>query len=391
MSEENAEVKTAVKADDKGTVVNVETELKGAEIRDNIETHNEGVTFEPLFKDEGVSEAELRGDDSVAAGEKKADPGPKGDESTQKAAEEAAKLAGPDGKAEADAKVKADADAKAQAEKPTLPKEVVDKLSQNEEHISGLTTAVSRERQTVKVLKTENQRLAAENEQLKQPKASTDKEAEKFKDFKVLSEEEYDSLVDKDPDSASKYLYKLNKYQDYQSQIKNSKTIEARAKSAEKEIVDYGISELEKVLPGITQGKNDLAAKLTEFAVKHGVDDSVLAVLTDPRTKVITPQGENLIIGDGAAQLVALIKSTFEAVSNVPDRAKIEAELRPIIEAEVQKKIIDKLKQNPSMGFRSLDALAGSGGKDAKPLTGVITESDYAKMTEQEKAAALGG
>lgn len=389
MAGENAESTTST---DKGTVANVETELKGAEIRDNIESHNEGVTFEPLFESEDVSEAELRGEEPVAAGDKTATPEPKGDDDpAKKAAEEAAKLTGTDAEAEAKAKADADVKAKEEAEKAALPKDVAEKLSQMEEHVSGLTIAVGKERQQVKSLRTENQRLAAENEQLRQPKEAIDKEAEKFKDFKVLSEEEYDNLVDADPDAASKYLYKFNKYKDYQGQINSRKTTEAQAKSAEQEIVNYGIQELEKVLPGITQGKNDLASKLTEFAIKHGVDDSVLAVLTDPRTKVITPRGENLIIGDGAAQLVSLIKSTFEAVSNVPDREKIEAELRPKILAEVQREVIEKLKQNPSMGFRSLDALAGSGDKDAKPFTGIVTEADFAKMTDAEAKAALGG
>jgi hypothetical protein len=105
----------------------------------------------------------------------------------------------------------------------------------------------------------------------------------------------------------------------------------------------------------------------------------------------MTPQGENLIIGDGAAQLVRFIKETYDKSSNIPDRQKIEAELRPQIEAEVYKKVMDKLKKDPSMGFRSLDQLAGSGDKDAKPTGGFLTVSDYAKMTDAEKEAALGG
>lgn len=367
-----------------------EVDLKGAEVRDNLELHNEGVVYEPLFKGEGVTEAQLRGEED-ATGVEKASPEPTGDDLTKKT--ETDDKAKPDEKAAVD-KAKADADAKPKADaekKPELPKEVADEIAKKEEHIAGLTTAVGKERQNVRTLKQELQRLTAENEQLRQPKEATDKDAEKFKDFKVLSDEDYENLVDEDPDSATKYLYKLNKYNEYQSKVKANKVNEGRAKSAETEIVNFGIQELEKVLPGITRGRNDMVSKLTEFAVKHGVDDAVLAVLTDPRTKVITPQGENLIIGDGAAQLVRLIKETYEAVSSTPDRAKIEAELRPIIEAEAQKKIIEKLKQNPSMGFRSLDQLAGSGDKNAKPLTGTITVADYAKMPEEERRAALGG
>lgn len=396
--------KEAAKAEDKGTVKNPETELKGAEVRDNIETHNEGVTFEPLFGNEAVTDDQLKGEDDP--GEKTADPEPKDDDAKKKSKEAEEKKTDEQKEAELksdpDAKEKANADAKAKEEaekgkdgKPELPKEIVENLSKKEEHIAGLTTAVKQERDLVKRLRHENQRLFAENQTLKSPKASADKEAEKFKEFKVLSDEEYESLLDEDPDGAAKYLYRYNKYRDWQDGIHKRQLSEHQAQSAEREIVGYGLQELERVLPGITQGRSDLAGKLTEFAVQAGVDTNVLAVLSDPRTKIVTIDGENLLMGDGAAQFVQLIKSSYEKVSNVPDvkvlRTEIEAELRPKIEAEVQKKLIDKLKKDPSGDFRSLDQLAGSGSKDVKPVTGAISEQAYANMSEAEQRAALGG
>jgi regulator of replication initiation timing len=380
--------KTVTETTDKGTVQNVSTELQGAEIRDNIESHNEGVKFEPLFESESISEAALMGEDEAATGEQKADPGPTGDAETKNAgADDAAKKAADEAKAKGDAEAKKKAD----AEKASLPKEVLEDLKNKEEHISGLTTAVSQARQNVKILKQEIQRLSAENAQLKTPRDVTSKEAEKFKDFKVLSDDEYENLVNADPDGATRYLYRLNKYNEHQNKVSAEKANAAKAQGAEKEIVNYGIQELERVLPGITQGKNEMATKLTEFAMKHGVDDAVLAVLTDPRTKVRTPQGEDLLIGDGAAQLVALIKSTYEALANVPNRETIEAELRPKIEQEMADKIIKKLKQNPSGGYKSLDQIAGSGSKDVKPIGGFLTEADIARLSDDDLRSALGG
>ena len=118
-----------------------------------------------------------------------------------------------------------------------------------------------------------------------------------------------------------------------------------------------------------------MAVELTYFASGHGI--------------------ESLIMGDGAAQLIKLLKSTFEAVSNVPDESKIrteiEAELRPKIETEVREVFVEKLKQDPSGGsFRSLDNVTGGAEKEVKPLTGPLTEADYARMNEQEKSALLG-
>lgn len=381
---------------EKGTVDNPNTELAGAEVRDNIDTHNDGITFEPLFDNEGVTEAQLMGEDDP--GEKAADPEPKDvDAEAEAAAKEEAektdeqKEAELKGEPEKDAKKEGEDETDKEGEKPVIPKEVEEELAKKEEHISGLTAAVREEREQVKRLKQENQRLAAENQTLKSPKPDDDKEAAEFKDFKVLSSTEYDELLDDDPDEASRYLYKFNRYRDYQERINKSQLSEHQAKSAENEIVNFGIQELERVLPGVTEGKNEMAGKLTEFAVKNGIAREVLSVLTDPRTKVTTVNGENLIVGDGAAQLVQLIKSTYDAVSNVPTKEAIEAELRPKIEAEVQAKLIEKLKQDPSGGFRSLDQLAGSGAKDVKPISGTLSESDYARLSEDEQRAALGG
>lgn len=386
-----------------GTVVNPEVKLEGAEIVDDLEEHNTGVEFDPLFDTETVTEAELMGEE--AAGEKDATPDAKGDdpekeaepgESDEEKAEREKKEAEAEAEktdAEKEAEKEAEEKAKAEAEKEAKDEPSEEALKKDEQ-IEGLTIAVRQERQTVSTLKKENQRLSAELEKAGTPEAS-EKEAEKWKDFKPLSEEEYDQLLADDSDEASMYLYKYNLWRDYRDTVNKRQTSELQAKTAEQEIVNYGIQALEEILPGITEGKNEMAVELTDFASGHGIEAGVLQILADPRTKITTSKGESLIMGDGAAQLIKLLKSTFEAVSNVPDESKIrteiEAELRPKIEAEVREVFVEKLKQDPSGGsFRSLDNVTGGAEKEVKPLTGTVTEADYARMNEQEKSALLG-
>lgn len=367
-------------------------ELDGAEISDNLDRENEGFEFEPLF-DESVTEAELTGEVTEEEGAETSaatdDPDKKAEKTDEeKAAEEAAEKTA---KEEAEKAAKEDGK-KAEDPDDKKPDEASEIIAKKEKHIAGLNTAVTQERQTVAKLKQENQRLAAELSTSKTSEPNKD-ETEKWKDFKVLSDEEYSNLVDEDPDEASKYLYRHSSWLTYQKGVSDRQQSVHQSQAAQREIINEGMRALEEVLPGLSAGKNEMADKLTDFAVENGLDSTVLQVLTDPRTMITTNEGENLLIGDGAAQLVKLIKSTFEATANTPDEAsvreKIEAEIRPKIEAELQEKIIAKLKLDPSSGFRSLDEVSGSGKEDFSH-TGTVSEGDYARMSETEREAHLG-
>ncbi|MCP4668842.1 MAG: hypothetical protein GY849_21095 [Deltaproteobacteria bacterium] len=367
-------------------------DLEGAEIRDNMDEHNFDIEFEPLFTEEGVSDAELMGED--ATGEDTANPESKGDESKDEADEKAEgeEKAGdeekgkePDQKAGEGEEDEQKADGEA-TEKDAAGKEPDEKDKQ----ITGLNTALHQERTALKQLRTQNQLLSAENEKLKTPKADPE-EGDKFKDFKVLSDDDYDELLYEDPDEASRYLYRYNQYQAHLKATEERQLNQHKGQAAERELVNNGIRALEDVMPGITRGKNEMAGKVADFAVNQGVNPEMVTILTDPRTKFMTANGDTYVMSDGAAQLVSLLKNTFESISSAPTKESIEAELRPIIEAEVQKTFIEKLKKDPSGGFRSLDQVPGSGNKDTKVHGGTITEADYAKMSDAEQAALLGG
>lgn len=370
-------------------------ELRDEDVRDNIEKHNVDQEYEPLFDDEAVSEDLLKGEDG-ATGESPAAPEPKGDkESPDK--KEGAPAAEKKAQEEADKK-KADEELEKRAKEAGKTVDEIKaedkakvKPDEKDEQISGLNTALHQERKMIKQLKARVAELETEITK----GSSDDKSADDpFKDFKVLSDQEYEELLDDDPDEATKYLYKFGRYQEHQRKVETDQRLMHDAQHQVNALINEGIEALEAVIPGISKGeaKEDVK-KLTEFALKNGFDNEVLTAITDPGTKIVTRDNEVLILSDGAAQVVKAIKSAYEASTLNKDqiRKELEAELRPKIEAEVQKTLIEKLQKDPESGFRSLDMAAGSGLKEMKLTTGPISEADYARLSDKERAALLGG
>lgn len=403
-TETTEQTETPVVPSDKGP------DLKEENIRDNIEEHNADQDYAPLFESETVTEAQLQGEE-VATDEDTASSGPTGDEKPPEEKTEAKET-----DAEKGAKEKADAEEEAKADDEALKKraesegktvdeiksedeakaEAEEKPDKKDEHISGLNTALTQERKTVKQLKAQIAELEAERDGRKEtPEDNTE---DPFKDFKVLSDTEYDELLDEDQDAAAKYLYRFQRYQDRQRTIEKDQLAKHKAQSSINELINDGVEALEKVVPGITTGKAaEEVDKLTDFALKSGFDNEVLSAITNPSTRVVTQDGGAFILSGGAAQIVNAIKSAFNASSvNVDQlrsdiRKEVETELRPKIEAEVQKTLIEKLQKDPESGFRSLDMAAGSGLKETQIRTGSISEADYARLSEAEQRALLGG
>jgi hypothetical protein len=359
------------------TVSNPGPELQEADIRTNVEAHNEGVEFEPLFDDEKVSEEELKG----TTEENTADSESKGDEGGESKQEE--------GEKEPEKEDPKEDDSEKEPEKEPEKEEA---SNEDKKPPAGFVPqeALHQERQKGRALRSEIQRLSAENQMLKTPKP----EEGAFADFKVLSDQEFEALQDDDPDEAQLYLHKLNKYNAHQMKVSDQKRAAEQAQQVEMQILNESVEALEAILPGVTQGKNELADKLTEFATTHGIDDGVLEVLTNPGTRVTTTKGENLLLAGGAVQFVDFVKSAYEALSKAPNEAdlrkEIEAELRPAIEAEVQKSLMEKLQNDPTT-FKSLDEVPGSGEKSTNKHTGYVTEAELARMSPEEERALLGG
>lgn len=370
---------TETKTEETKTTSDRAVDLKDENIRDNIDEDNTAIEYEPLFDGEEISDAVLRGEEDETAGEKTAGPGPTGDDKTTEKKTESEKTT----------------DDKSSETKTTdengKEKTVDEKPDKKDEQISGLNTALHQERKANKQLRAQ---LADLEAKASENKGESDEEAGEFKDFKILTNKEYEDLLDEDPDEASKYLYKFNRYQEHQRKIEKGQLDKHKAQLAINELVNDGIEALEELVPGITTGKaQEVTEALTDFALKNGFDNEMLSALTDPRTKLVTPDGDYMILSDGAAHIVKAIKSAFDAssINEEQIRKNVEAELTPIIEARVQKALIEKLQKDPESGFRSLDMTAGSGLKDTQMHTGAISEKDYAGMSESEQMALLGG
>lgn len=356
--------------------VNTQLGIPEDNIIDNVDDLNAGFEYEPLFESEAISEEALKGED--VTGDEAANPEPKDEKAKE----------GADG----EGKPKEDAakDEGANTKKGT--EEVVQKLNEKEAQISGLNTALHKERQTVRQLREQLQYIADENSKLKN---TGDAEGAKFKDFKVLSDEEYEDLLVEDLEEANKYLHKLTKYTAYKSQEEKVAQNLQRNQEARQDFIEQGLRSLEQVIPGITSGsKPTIVNDLIAFSVDHGIAEDVLGVITDPKSSIVTPSGESYLLGPEAANITNFIKSVYDAVSSADVtklRADIEAELRPQIEAEIQKTLIEKFKQNPSGDFRSLDTAPGAGNKEVKARAVIITESEFAKLSPQEQEAYLAG
>lgn len=372
-------------------------DLEGADIRDNIDDINEGSEYEPLFKDESlVDESVLQGESDP--GEKTANPEPKDAKPEKKDDKE-------DRAEETKPKDEKEPEKKDDEKQDTKEKDDKDPASEEkpEKPPAGFVPqeALHEERSKLKSVRAELEQSVAEVKRLSAElktvttRKPDDKEAEEFKDFKPLSTAEFNELVDEDPDAAQKYTYQHQRYSEYLKSKQEGERAEIEAKRSEENIINSAGARIDEMLPGVFKGENDLAKKLGEFATENGVSPPVVDILTNPKTKVITDDGRHLLLGHGAAELVGLLKSAFEKVSAVPDenslREKIIEEVTPEIEARLQKELIAKLQNDPS-GFVSLDDAPGSDKRESKPsVTGIMTESDYARMSESERQAMLGG
>lgn len=330
--------------------------LENAEIRDNLESHNEGLELGPLFESEVVSDADLKGESTTEESPAASEPSGEQAEKTEQAAE----------KEEATPEEKA-------VEKPPagyVPHE-----------------ALKQERQKAQSLKAELKAMQAQLDKLTKPV-----EGDKFKDFKPLSVDEFKQLQEDSPDEASVYLYEYNQYMESRANKAEVEESARQAESAIKELVIDGSQEIERIFPGFHEGKNDEAVQVAQYGVDKGLNPDLLFDLTNPGTKIVTHDGTQYILGRGAADIARFIKSYRDTATSLNEtelRKKVEAELRQSIESDAKKQVIDKLKFDD--GYKSLDSATTTSDKSIKQRSGTVTESEFARMSPAEQAALLGG
>ena len=317
------------------------------------QSEGQAVEFESLF-DEGVSDAELMGEE----------------EQTEKPSEAKEEPAPSPPK-----------DVKESEKEPETPKEEEPQADegQQDKPPKGFVPiqALHQERTQRQVMAQQLQQLQAQLDAAKTAKPETDK-PEADGEFKVLSESEFNELLEEDPVEAIKYDRKLRSWETQQAE-------KANAAKAEQSIIDRSISMMVEAVPGLYDQENDTNEQLTNFAAEHGFTDlDGLSIVTDPRTKVIPVNGgKPQLLGETAAHFVTLLSNLFQTTKN-GDKAKDST-----LKAEVTKELLSKLKQSPAGQHVSLGDIPG--GDTIDVTAGPMTEAQYAKMSAEDKRRYLGG
>ena len=349
--------------------------------------------FGGLFGDERPSEAELMGE------EKKEDETPSTDEKEKESAT-------PSESKEEEEKEE-ETEEKEQEKEEAKPKEKEEKPEEKEEEKEEKPPKGYVPQQALKEARADIKALKAEIAELKSAKTAPPPSAEdnKWKDFKVLSDEDYNKLIEDDPQEALKYDRKFRKYEKY---IEQKDAVQREQRDLQKKVdslVDEWTGNIEKAIPGIYDEESDIASGLAEFAEEHGFDDPYyLEAMTDPRT-IIAPPGQNqtYILGPGAAAFLKLLSNLKEKTASqsevTPEQKKeiqkemeksITEKLEPKIREKVTKELTAKFKAGEAENYKSITEVPGSEAAPDK-LGKVYTEAEWAKLSQEERDKLLGG
>jgi len=351
-------------------VANVEPANAPADLEAGQEVTQELPDF---FTDEGVTEAELMGsnpEEEAKTGEEtgKAETG---DEKAGSEGEETAKTEEDADKAKGDDSGQDDDAATA---KPT-EEGADDAVTKKPPEGFVPYQALSEERTKRQALAQQLADLQAENESLK----SKTGDAEKAEEFKVLSDDEFDELLEEDPQEAIRYQHKLQTYQREQGN-------KAAQEDIENEQINVAASMIQQIVPGIYDEGSKAGEELGDFAVEHGLDPHFLTLLTDPRTKVMAAGSKGAVLmGEGAASVVSLLHNLRTRLSD-PDaqREAIKESLREEITAELMKKF--------KGGSASPGVLDVPGDSGSIPNSGqMLSEEEFGRLPEAEQEKLLAG
>ncbi len=347
------------------------------EVDHNLEEQtNEGPKaqdFPPLFEDESksLSEEDLTGDEKTPKSEEKAATSPsKGDENPPK---EKAPEEEKDEPKEKEGAVEKKIDEKPKSEpvdddKPPegfVPHGALHEERIKRQHLSG-----------------ENETLRAEIAELKStPKAPKDG------DFKVLSDAEFQELLEEDPTEAILYDRRLRVHEAGEAR-------EADVQRTEEAIINQSTQAMREAVPQIYDPDSTINDDLSRFAVEQGFDEQSLPVLTDPRTKIIPPgSNEPVLLGNVAVGQVKMLYNLYKRGDN-SDRAAIEKEVTERVTKEVTdkvtKEIMAKFNATPSLEYHSLGDIPGS-GDEPFDVSKNLTEKQIDNLSEAQRRRYLGG
>ena len=238
-------------------------------------------------------------------------------------------------------------------------------------------------------------------QQLKKPPEQEKKSEEEetpFKDFKVLDDEELTNLFIDDPEEYAKYVAKLSEYKAWQVQQqlteKQKREAEERRRQQieeqHKQAVINGVNKIVQAIPDFYDVESDVNVELAKFAVDNGVSAEAIAVMTDPRTKIV-PYGKDdpVPAGTYAAELVIMINNLYKALNEAKNTEQLEQKIRE----QVTKERTEKMHAGSSGGgYVSLgDAPSARGADDMDSSKKVYTEEEWARLPEAERIRLLGG
>ncbi len=408
MAKEAKAVETDVKADPTGDegnkILASKTELPdGGVAFSDSNAKAPDVVLDPLFDDEedpSIDELkEVDSSDIISSEKKGAETSPPTDDEKAKEAEEAK------AKVEAEAKEKAEADARLKAESETADKdkdkgEVDDKGVVKPPPRGFVPLQALRESRTIESdLRQENANLKRQIEEGIRaiPDDSTGKVqqeniktlADKLNDLKKLK----DGAVD---DPVATIQQTIDAVVDTISDIQSSVQDKAEASKADveyKDVVDRGFRQMESFVPGVFDESKGVNKSLSEFAVKNGLSNEFLEIMTHPGTTVLGPDGEARYIGNDAALFTLFLSNANGlAQAGTEDALKErEKEIRAEVEKELTKKFLLKSKSGDT-DFKSIGDLPGDTDvnvEGAFSADTVLSEADFARLSEPNKEKYL--
>jgi hypothetical protein len=304
-----------------------------------------------LFDEQIPSEAELRGEEPAPEGEESAAPQPQEKEET-----------------------------------PTKPQEEVEEKEKpkHEKPPIGFVPkeALKEERTRRQALQSEIADLKAKVEELARAKEAPPVPDE-FDEFKVLTQEEYENLVDDDIVEAQKYLHKLNRYEKRQAEKYQQKATEAQHKKYYIDMLQDTKKSMEDAIPGLFDEDDPINDNLVSFAKEHGMDDGYLYLLSNPATRIVDTEGRTYYMGQGSVGILKMIYNLYNKTSN------IEPALRKKLTDELSVELAKKIKNGGST-YTSIGDLQKAGTDDFD-VSKTLSESELSKMSPEKRRKYLGG
>jgi hypothetical protein len=247
--------------------------------------------------------------------------------------------------------------------------------------------ALKEERIKRQELASEVERLRAEIESVKSLRSEPREEKTKADEFKVLSDEEFDELVEESPQDAVRYQRALSKYEKELSRQEAEKFSRAETEKRNALSVERAVERVREKIPALYEEGSDHGEKLRDFAIKNGLSPEAIDRLANPRTMIITPGSNTPVpLGEDAASFVEMINSVFNGSNPEKLKADLEATIRKEVTDSVTKELMAKLNKNPA-AFRDIGDSPGSSDKPTRNKE--YTEDEFMRLSKKEQDAYL--